>query len=95
MPAVGIEAGCGLIEDQQLRVVDERPRKKEPPLHSAREVPDLHSCFSLELDKPEQVLRRERGSSLRDVEVPRIDDEVLEDREVGVEVVILGHDAYA
>src|SRR2546423_6383706 len=46
----GVEAGGRLVEEDQLRVTDQREREVEPPLLTAGERPDALVLLALEAD---------------------------------------------
>ena len=41
VPRLRVETGGGLVEEQKLRVIDQRAGEREAPLHAARERVDL------------------------------------------------------
>nr|BFF24014.1 hypothetical protein GCM10025732_19790 [Glycomyces mayteni] len=92
---LGVEAGGGLVEDDQFGVVDEGARDGEAALHAAGEVGDLVLGAGGELHEVEEFGGLGAGGLLPDAEVPGVDDEVLEDGEHVVEGVVLGDDAEA
>src|SRR5262249_7337478 len=51
-----IETGRRLVEQQEIRIVDERARDCEAPPHPAGERLDLGFCALLELDELEQLV---------------------------------------
>src|SRR5436190_1752226 len=95
MPRLRVEAGSGLVEDQELRIVDQRARKRQTALHSAGKGPDAGIGFggeTCELEEPRNALVDQRiGHS----EVTAVDDEVLGHGEIRVDVVHLRYDADA
>ena len=71
-PALHVEAGGGLVEEQDARPVDERQREVEPPLHAARVAAHAAVGGLHEPDALEQLLRalarlRRRGMPCRAV----------------------------
>jgi len=90
---LGIQAGSRLVEDQQPRVVQQRPGDDQAPLHAARQLADSRPGLLGQLQEFEQPLdplaRRRAGQA---VEL-RVDHQVLEDVEFIVQVVLLGHHA--
>ena len=90
---LGVEAGRRLVEQQHARVVDERPRDGEPPLHAARERVDLRLALVFELGEGEQFVGAFCDELARQTEVPPVHQQVLADPQLGVEVVGLRHDA--
>ena len=93
VPRLRVEAGGRLVEDDELRLVDERAGDREAPLHAAGQRLDLVLRALVELDELEQLVGPLVGDVARDVEVARVHLEVLAHRELGVEVVDLRHDA--
>ena len=89
-----VEPGGRLVEDQHLGVVDEGTRDHEPAPHPARErldpVPGPVGEGDEVEEGHEEGLQRLAGGPR---EVARVDPQVLHDREVGVEVVVLRNDA--
>jgi hypothetical protein len=59
-PALGIEAGRGLIEEQHPGLVQERPSQFQPALHPPRERPHQPVCAVREF-RPLQTLRDNGG----------------------------------
>ena len=95
MARLRIEAGRRLVEDQELGIVDERPREREAPLHPARQHADSHLLLAAQPGEFEQ-LRNARGERRAiDVEIAAVDAKVLGDGEIRIEVVDLRHDAHA
>ena len=89
-----IEAGRRLVEEHDLGLVDERARDRQPALHAARERLDPVVRALGELDELEQLVGPRASSSFaREPEVAAVDDDVLADRQLQVERVLLGHDA--
>jgi hypothetical protein len=88
-----VEAGGRFVEQQYPRVVDERPRDRQPALHAAGQWLDLVVRALAQLGELEELVRPARGLCARQPEVAAVDDEVLARRELFVERVALGHDA--
>ena len=91
---MGVEAGRRLVEDQDLGLVHQGTRDQQAPLHPSRQPRDLPVALVLELDEGQLLFRARRRDGLPDAEVPGVDQEVLEDRDLLVEVVLLRHDAH-
>ena len=89
-----VEARRGLVEEDEIGVVHQRAREHQASLHAPGELLDAAVGARLErreFEKPRQA----RGDlPLGDPEVAAVDEEVLAHREVGIEVVHLGHDAH-
>ncbi len=90
-----VEAGRRLVEEQQLGLVDERAGDRQAALHPARHVLDLVARPLRELGEVEQLVGAAGAFRAAEAEVPAVDHEVLADRELVVERVLLGHDAEA
>ncbi|GAB4007892.1 hypothetical protein GCM10029992_62820 [Glycomyces albus] len=90
-----VQAGGGLVEEDQVGLVDQGPGDGQAALHAAGEVVDLVVRAARELHELEQFGRAGPGLAPLDAEVPGVDGEVLEDREHVVEGVVLRHDAEA
>ena len=50
-----IEAGCGLVEQQHLRIVDEGVGEAQALLHAARQALDVGVALVREVDQLEEV----------------------------------------
>src|SRR5208337_1534817 len=50
-PAVRVEAGCRLVENQYLRIVHERAREQKPVFHAPGELVDLCPGLVLKLNE--------------------------------------------
>lgn len=87
---------CGwLIEDQQLRVVDEGTGQNQPTYHATRELSDLILLAMLESHKFQESLRSLLCLLFGDIEIAGEELEVLRHGEVGIQVVLLLADADA
>src|SRR5581483_840636 len=64
--ALRVEAGRGLVEEEQPRAVRERQRQVEAALHAARVGADLPVGGEPEADALEQLVRAERAFGARD-----------------------------
>ena len=84
-----IEAGGGLVEQQQLGLVDERACDREPALHATRQRVDLRVAPVGQLHEIEQLLGALLDERTRQVEVAAVDEQVVPDGELGVVVVLL------
>ena len=93
VPRLRVEAGRRLVQDDQLRLVDERAGDRQAPLHAAGQRLDLVLGALVELDELEQLVGALAGDVAGDVEVARVHLEVLAHRQLGVEVVDLRHHA--
>ena len=93
VPGLRVEARRRLVEEHQVRLVDQRSRHREPALHAARQRLDLVVGALGELDEVEELLRPPAGLPARQPEIAAVDHEVVLDRELRVEGVLLRHDA--
>src|SRR6185437_103722 len=89
-----VEAGGGLVEEEQVRIVHERAREHQPALHAAGELFDAARFARLERGELEQRTNAPRRLAGGIAEVARVDGEVLAHREIRIEVVDLRHDAH-
>src|SRR6185436_6762823 len=89
VPRLRVEAGRGLVEDDQLRVADEAARDERPPLHTAQEVEDRRVRLLDEVREAEEVVDALRRLGPAEAVEAAEDLEVLADGEVLVEVVAL------
>ena len=95
MPCLGVEPGGRLVEQQQVGLVDEPPGDDQASLHAPREWLDLVAGALRELDEVEQLPGARPRLRVRQVEVAPVDEQVLLDRELHVQAVLLGHDTEA
>ena len=79
----------------RVRIVDERAREREAPLHAARKRLDARRGARSEAGEIEQPWNALADRALRNPEVAAVDEQVLLDGEIGIEVVHLRHDAHA
>ena len=90
--SLGIEAGGRLVEQHQFGLADERPGNAHAPLLAAGEWVDGVVLAFGQLDELEQLCGPCPRHVPRDVEVPGVDYEVLENRQFVVELVHLRDD---
>ena len=90
-----VEAGGGLVEQQQLGLVDEGARHDEPPLHAARQRVDAVVATVAQLHERQQLVGALTNDRAGEVEVSPVDEEVVPNGQLGVEVVLLGRDTDA
>ena len=93
VPRLRIEARRRLVEQNQIGLVHERARNRQAPLHAARQRLDLRGGAIGQLDELEQFVRALPGDVPRNIEVPRIHQQVLANRNFHIEVVLLRDDA--
>ena len=91
VPGLRVQAGGGLVEDQDLRLVDERAGDGQAALQAAGQRVDLTVGAVRELHELEQF-----GGPLPDdapgqPEVPAVDEQVLPDGQLDVQRVVLRH----
>jgi hypothetical protein len=87
-----IEAGRGLVQDEDARLVQERPRQHQPALHASRERRDGRVGLVRERDEREQLHRAVADHAAVESEVAAVDEKILHDVEIGIEVVLLRAD---
>ena len=83
----------GFVEDEHARVVHQRPRDREAALHAAGEVVHVRVRAVVQLEQFERLVDALAHLLAVQPEVAGVDLEVLAHEQVGVEVVVLGHDA--
>jgi hypothetical protein len=89
VPRLRVEAGRGLVEDEDLGLVDEAAGDREAPLHAARQRVD-HVVGALgELHEVEQLIGPLGDELAPEPEVAPVHQQVLADGELGVERVFL------
>ena len=59
--ALGVEAVRRLVQDQRLRVAEQRRRDAEPLAHAERERPDALACDLLQPDELDHLVDALRG----------------------------------
>src|SRR5690606_31852739 len=91
-PRLGVEAHRGLVEHEHPRVVDERPRDLEPPLHALGERRDQLVAPRPQLHELEQLADAAPAETAGHPEHAPVELEVLGDGEPGVEARLLEHD---
>jgi hypothetical protein len=89
VPGLGVESGGRLVEEQQVRVVDQRPGDRQPPLQAAGEAVDLLAALVGELEERQELVGPGGHLGARQSEVAPVDQQVLAHRELGVERVVL------
>ena len=95
VPRLRVEARGRLVEQQQVRLVDEAPGDRQAPLHPARERLHLVARALRQLHEVEELVHALPDHRPRQVEVPTVDRQVLADGQLHVQRVLLGHDADA
>src|SRR5215204_6653787 len=92
MAGLWVEPCSRLVEDDDLRVVEQGPGDEQTPLHPARELLDRRFCLLGELHEVEKLLRPPEYQLPGKVVVPAVDEQVLLYLELVVEVVLLRQD---
>ena len=87
-----VEADGRLVEQDQLRVVDQPAGQQQPPAHPAGELVDGVLAAVAQARQVERPV--DRGSDVLDPVEAGVDREVVLDRDVDVEVVELGDDPH-
>ena len=95
MARLRIEPRGRLVEDEEFRVVDERARQCEAPLHPAGERADAGLALGREAREFEEPGNPFIQRLALDAEIAPVDLEIFRDGEIGVEVVDLRNDADA
>ncbi|EMY33032.1 phenol hydroxylase [Arthrobacter crystallopoietes BAB-32] len=93
VPRLRVQAGGGLVQQQDLRLVDQRAGDGQPALHAAGER--VHAGLGLvgELGELQQLVRLRPQVAVGQAEVAAVDDQVVADPDLVVEVVLLRHHA--
>ena len=76
---LGVQAGGGFVEDEQVRPVDDGPGQHEPAGHAAGEFLVLKALFAFQGEKGQQLLGPELGLGPGDAEIAGEDEEIFED----------------
>ena len=74
MPRLRVEAGGRLVEDQELGIVDERAREREPPLHAAGERADRRVALARQAREFEQARNARLERRAVEAEIAAVDD---------------------
>ena len=93
MPGLGVEPRRRLVEQHQLRPVDERAGDGQTAPHPTRQQVDPVVPTIGQLDELEQLVGPLADDVPRQVEVPPVDEDVVAHRQLEVERVLLRHDA--
>jgi hypothetical protein len=93
VPGLRVQPGGGLVEDQDLRLVDERAGDRQAALQAAGQRVDLVPGPVRELDEIEQRVGPLPDDPAGQAEVPAVDEQVLPDGQLDVEGVLLGDHA--
>ena len=95
-PQFEVDAGRRLVEDQQPRLVHQRPREQQPAAHSAGELRRTHAGLRAQVEDVHHLRRAPLGVRARHPVVPAVVEQVLLDVEEAVEVhVLLGESDHA
>ena len=90
-PRARIQARGRLVQDEQLRVVDQRVRQAQPLAHPARERLDVRVALVDEAHDLQQLPDHGAAPRRRHVVAAREEVEVLPDPQVVVDAVEVGH----
>src|ERR1043165_6732483 len=82
-----IESGGGLVEEDEIGIVDQGAGQRQAPLHASRQRLDARIGARLEAGELEQMRDARLDLRVGHAEVAAVDDEVFRDREVRVEAV--------
>ena len=91
MPRLRVEPGRRLVQQQQVGLAHQRPRDRQPPLHPARQLVDLHLRLVRQRDELEQLVRPLPAVGPAEPEVPAVDGQVLVHGQLGSSVSSCGH----
>ena len=91
-PRARVETGRRLVEEQHLRVVDERVGEAQPLLHAARQVLDVGVALVAEIDQLEQVADHPAPAGRRQPVAAGEEVEVLPDLHVVVDPERVRHE---
>ena len=92
MRARGSKAARGLVEQQQLRIVDEHPGEADPLLHAAREAVDEIVLAPLHVGECEHVADDLVASLLGEPIGRAKEIEILEDGHLPIHREVVGHE---
>ena len=92
-PGARVEARGRLVEQQHLRIVDQRVGQAQPLLHPAREGLDVRVALVAEVDQLEQVGDHPAPAGRRQPVAAGEEVEVLPDLHVVVDAEGVGHEA--
>ncbi len=92
---LGVEARRGLVENQEVGLVDQGPREHDPAHEPPRKLRDGRVPAVFQGDEFQQLQGPGGGLRTGDVEIGREDLQILQDGEFGIEVVVLLTDADA
>src|SRR5256886_13686064 len=95
MPRLRIEAGGRLVEDQKLRIVDQRAGQGQPALHAARQRAYARGALGRKPGEFEQARNAVVEECIGDPEVAAVDPQILDHREIGIEIIHLRDDSDA
>ena len=87
----GVEAGEGLVEHEQVRLVDHRRRQLHPLRHAAGEVLDLVPAPVTQPEALEEVRRPAEPGGLVEAMEAGQPDELVQHPHVPVQAALLGH----
>jgi hypothetical protein len=95
VPRLGVQAGGGFVQDQKVRLVDERTGKDQSAHHSAGEFGHGRIRAMAEGDELEKLQCLFPGLLFGYIEIPGKNLQILEDGQVRIQTVLLLADADA
>src|SRR5215213_8551679 len=84
LPALGVEVGVRLVEQQQLRLVQDTAADRDPLAHPGRELGDPLVGAPLHPHRAQQLLDPRLGPAAIDPVQPRLEAQVLTAAEVAI-----------
>jgi hypothetical protein len=94
-PRLRVQAGGGLVEEEDLRAVHERAGDEQPLGHAAREVVDVLVLAALQPERRHDLQRSPASLRAPVAEVGRVEREVLDRLELAIKVRALRYDGDA
>ena len=90
-----IEAGGRLVEDDEIRIVDQGARQREAAFHAAGQGLNPRVALRRKVGEIEQRRNARARGGVRQAEVTSVHQQIFGHREIGVEIVHLRHYADA
>src|SRR5438046_8721489 len=91
LPQLDVNAGCGLVEHDDRRLVNKRLADKHAALHSAGERTHVHVRFADEVEMVKDLV--DPRAVVAQAEIAGLDLQRLAHAEEGIEAELLRHDA--
>ena len=95
MARLWVKPGSGLIQKQQIWVVNQRARQCQPPLHAAGKCADAGVTATGQARIFQQIGNALFEFGVRDIKITTIHQQVFAHRKIGVKVIQLRHHACA